>query len=333
MKKALCVMVVIGFLLVGSLPVAAETYTLGFLPFIGWAEYKVAEAKGFWEKQGITVKLVEYDLPLEAMRGVLNRRFDFMPTPLAAIVTPLNEGVVNSVYLGTLSIADHHKYLIIKNDLVNKSLKGHKIGIFLSDPSNNFLLSTYLKTVNTDLADVRLVEMSTKDLETNFRHNRLQVVLAIDRGNPFYEQADGVVAISTRDFYEPHGLFLVRQGGTAAIPPEDLKKILRGCVDAIEWIRDPVNWEEYKAILKQHFLAGMPDLSDEQIRAFTKEGKFFEPQILLEHNQQRLRDHFTQLRAFVVADGSLKADVLDAFTYNNVIYNQPLIEVLQEYGQ
>ncbi len=333
MKKMLCVMMVIGCVVGGSLPVAAETYTFGVVPFIGWSYCKVAELKGLWEKQGITVKVINYAVPADNVRGGGQRRFDIAPAPMAIVTTWRNAGAFDAVYLGTFSIADHHKYLIIKNDLVNKSLKGQTVGIFLSDPANNFLLSTYLNTVNTDLADVRLVEMSPEDLEANFLHNRLHAVMTIDRGNAFYEQADGVIAASTRDFYEPHGLFLVKKGGVGAIPPEDLKKILRGCVGAIEWIRDPTNWEEYTAILKQHFLVGLPDLSDDQIRAFTKEGKLVDPQTLLDHNQYRLRDYFTQFRTFLATEGEgvLKADELNEFTYDNVIKNQALIEVLQEF--
>jgi NitT/TauT family transport system substrate-binding protein len=243
-------------------------------------------------------------------------------------------GVFDAVYLGTLSIADRHKYVIIKKDLINKSLKGQTVGMFLIDPSNKYLLSTYLKTVNTSLADVRLVTMNSHDeLESNFIRDQLSVVLALDRGNNFYEKANGVIAISTHDFYEPHGLIAIRKDPLKTIPPEDLKKILRGCIEAIQWIRDPANWEEYKGILSQYFLAGRSDLSDEQFRELTKEGKFFDPQILLAHNQQQLSDYFTEVRHFFASEGIVKADVLNAFMYDKVIYNQPLIEVLQEYVQ
>lgn len=333
MKNVVCIMMLVGVLLVGSLSAAAETYTLGLLPLVGWSQYRVAEVKGLWEKQGVTVKIVDYVWPLDSAQGGAQRRFDLTPVPMAYTVTFRDAGAFDTMYLGTLSIADHHKYLIIKNDLVNKSLKGLTIGNFLpAESANNFFLASYLTTVNTDLADIRQVEMNPDELEANFRHNRLQAVLAVDRGNKFYEEADGVIAISTRDFYEPHGLSIIREGGKNAIPAEDLKKIMRGCVEAIEWIRDPANWEEYKAILQEYYLPpGSPELSDEQFRMMAQDAKFVDPQTLLEHNQQRLRDYFTQYRAFLVSQGSVQEDVLNAFTYDNVIHNQALIEVLQEY--
>jgi ABC-type nitrate/sulfonate/bicarbonate transport system substrate-binding protein len=333
MKKVLCVMVVIGFLLVGSLPVAAETYTLGFITNIAFAQYKVAEVKGFWEKQGVTVKFINYDEALDALRGVINRRYDLALLPIPVIATYRNAGVFDAVYLGTFSIPVHGKSLILKKDLFKKSLKGQTIGVFVNEVGNRFFLSNYLKTVNTDLADVRLVQMTINELEANFLNDRLQVVLTIDRGNKFYEKANGLVAISIKESYEPHGLAFIKEGGVSAIPLEDLKKILRGCVDAIQWIRDPANGEEYKAILKQSVFTDMPDLSDDRLQALMKVEKFVDPQTLLEHNQQLLSDYFTQYREFLIADGALKADVLDAFTYDNVIYNQALIEVLQEYVQ
>jgi NitT/TauT family transport system substrate-binding protein len=334
MKKALCVMVVIEFLLVGSLSVAAETYTLGSLQGIAWAEYRVAQVKGLWEKQGITVNVIDYDVPSEYVRGAMQRRFDLAPVPMPVIATFRNAAAFDAVYVGTFSIPAYGKSIILKKNLVKKSLKGQTIGVFVSDYANRFFLSTYLKTVNTDLADIRVVQMNSNDLEANFLNDRLQVVLtSVDQENPFYEQADGVIATSISDIYQPHGLCLVKEGGATAIPPEDLKKILRGCVDAIQWMRDPANWDEYKAILKEHIFVGMPDLSDDQIRALTKEEKFVDPQTLLDHNQHLLQDYFTQYREFLAADRSLNADVLNAFTYDNVIYNQVLIEVLQEYVQ
>lgn len=52
--------------------------------------------------------------------------------------------------------------------------------------------------------------------------------MSINMGNLFSEKVGGMVALSNQEFYEPHGLAVVRQGGVAAIPPDDLKKILRG---------------------------------------------------------------------------------------------------------
>jgi primosomal protein N'' len=49
--------------------------------------------------------------------------------------------------------------------------------MFIADPGNKFFLSNYLKTVNTNLADVQIVQMNSNDLQANFLHNRLQVVL------------------------------------------------------------------------------------------------------------------------------------------------------------
>lgn len=63
----------------------------------------------------------------------------------------------------------------------------------------------------------------------------------------------------------------------------------------------------------------------------TKAAKFVDPQTLLEHNQQKLHDLFTQFRAFLAEEELLKADVLNEFTYEHVITNQALIEVLQEF--
>jgi hypothetical protein len=99
-------------------------------------------------------------------------------------------------------------------------------------------------------------------------------------------------------------------------------------------MEDPANWGEYKAIMKQYILPpGIRELSDKQSRRLAQNHACPDPQALIEHNQQPLRDLFTAFRSFLVANGPVKEEVLKTFTYENVIYNQPLIGVLQEYVQ
>lgn len=332
MKRVVQMMTVVGLLLVSSITMAAEPYTLGTLSIIAWSEYRVAEVKGFWEKQGVDVKIVDYVWPLDSGRAGAQRRFDLTPLPMTYLVTFQDGGAFDAVYLGTFSLANQHKYLVIKKALANKELKGVTIGNFLPCAANDFFIANYLKTVNTNFADIRQVEMNPDGLESNFIQGRLQAVLTLDLADNFYEKGDGMVALSTQNFYEPHGLSIIRAGGAKSIPPEDLKKILRGVLDAILWMQDPANWEEYKAILKQYFLPpNTPELTDEQYRRLVQDHQFPDPQTLLEQNQQPLRDLFTEFRTFLAANGSVKDEVLQAFTYENAVYNQALIEVLQEY--
>jgi ABC-type nitrate/sulfonate/bicarbonate transport system substrate-binding protein len=292
----------------------------------------VAEVKGFWEKRGVDVKIVDYVWPLDSAKAGATRRFDLTPLPMTYLVTFQDAGAFDAVYLGSFSVANLHKYLVIKKELANKPLKGQTIGNFLPCAANDYFIANHLKTVNTNFADIRQVEMNPDGLQTNFAQGRLKAVLTLDLGDKFYEPADGMVALSTQDFYEPHGLCIIREGGAKAIPPEDLKNILRGIVDAILWMEDPANWEEYKAFMKQYILPpGTPELPDEQFRRLAQNHTYPDPQGMLEQNQQPLRDLFTEFRAFLVANGSVKEEVLKAFTYENAIYNQPLIEVLQEY--
>lgn len=334
MTRIFGIMVVIGVVWSGAMAGAAE-YSLGLLPQVGWSEYRVADVKGFWEKQGVTIKIVDYMWPTDSARAGAQRRIDLTPMPFTYLVSFQDGGAADAVYLGTLSITDLHKYLIIKKDLVNKSLKGQIVGNFLLCPANDFLIAAYLKSVNTSFADIRQVEMNADALEANFIQGRLPAVLTFyNQNNPFYEKANGVIALSTIDFYEPHGLGIIRAGRKTAIRREDVKKIMRGIIEAIEWIRDPANWEEYKTILKQYYLpADSPDLTDEQFRSLTRDHKFVDPKTLLEHNQQPLRDLFTRYREFLVANKSVKPEILDAFTYENTIYNEVLLEVLQEFAQ
>lgn len=133
MRTVLCGMLVIGCLLAGSLSEAAETYTISMLPDVAWSYYQVAEVKGLWEKQGVSVKLVHYTNPPDVIRGAIKRRVDFVPLPMPVIAGYQESGGADMTYLGTFSISDQHKYLIIKNDLANKSLKGQTIGIFANE--------------------------------------------------------------------------------------------------------------------------------------------------------------------------------------------------------
>ncbi len=92
MKNLVIMIVVIGYLLVGSLVIAAETYTLGFIPYVMWSHYKVAEVKGFWDKQGVSVEVINYANPLDTFQAGINKRFDFTDS-LAVVPLYRNTGV------------------------------------------------------------------------------------------------------------------------------------------------------------------------------------------------------------------------------------------------
>ena len=332
MKRTVWGLVFLGFFLLWSPQVTAKPYKLGFIHhLVLWSEYKIAETKGLWDKHGVEVELMEYTHPLDWSHAGQQRRFDLTPLPMAVMGMYWGKGLTDMVYLGTFGIADQHKYLIIKKSLVGKSLKGQAIGLFLNDHANLFILSSYLKTVNDSLADVRVVEMSSDELEANFIHNRLQAVLTLDQANEFYKKGDGVIAISTREFYEPHGLVAMSKDVFDAIPKEDLKNIMRGCIDGILWAHNQSNWNEYKAVINNGLFPDAPEMSDERIRTIIKEGKFVDPEILLEHNQVKLREYFTKFHTFLMEEKILPKNLLDALTFENVVQNQILIEVLNEY--
>ncbi len=188
-------------------------------------------------------------------------------------------------YLGTFSVADRHKNIIIKNDLVRKSLQGETIGVFLTDFAESVSFINLFKNRQYHPGRCPYRRDEPDELEANFEHNRLSVILTYGSRQSVLRAGQWCCGAHTQEFYEPHGFTVFTQDFLTTIPPEDLKKILRGCVEAIEWIRDPANWEEYKAILRQHILTDQPDLSDDQIRELLREGKYVDPQTLLVHNQ------------------------------------------------
>jgi ABC-type nitrate/sulfonate/bicarbonate transport system substrate-binding protein len=314
-----------------------ENYNFGVLRRLQAAPYRVAAVKGFWAQQGIAVNVIEYAHPLDLMRAAAQQRVDFAIAPPMSFLTRLSPAKVpEAIYLGTLGMADYLKYLILKQELLYHSLKGQTIGVFMMDFANEFLLSAYLRTVNTRLADIRQVVISPNELESNFLHNRLLAVLTVDLHNRFYAQANGVIAISTHEVYEPYGIYLVRKGGLASIPPVDLQKFLRGCVQALVWLRNPRHGEEYQAILRQFFPHYFPAngtvVSDTHFRTLMQECQFFDPPALTAHNHEILQAYCAHFHQFLSMEQLVPADVLAEFTYDKVVHNQALLKVLREFG-
>jgi|GEM_PF-1922015 len=338
-KKALIFSIIVALLMNPSY-IWAKTYQLSSLPYLGWAPYNIADVKGFWEEEGVKVEVTIFSSSPDYIKAVTSSPFDFIPVPLASIVDFNNAGL-DLVFTGTLDIANGFKQLILKKSLENKNLAGQLVGSYGDESSSKFLLAKYLKSVGNNLNDVRIVTMSNEDLASNFIFGRIKAAVFF---GPLKEKAliegDGFIAASTliplkknssQSIYtlDAYGLTMPR-GKYNKIPPEDLKRIFRGWIRAVKWMKNPKNEREFHQILNTYTFRNLPTFSTNTLNAMATETKFLSVNKLQKFNKTDIGAHLIEIRTVLADNGILKGKQLERFTINNIIKNKSLIEVLGE---
>lgn len=309
--------------------VQKNSYSLAMVPFVPWAVYNVAEKKGFWDKQNIRVTVEVYTTEDEYVDAVINDKNHFFPLPLASTIDFVNMGK-DLVYLGMLDRSNGHKHLILKNSHLNKSLNGETVAIYSEESTTKYTVARYLKTQGLNLADVNLVYLDDKSLADGFIKGDLKLVLAF-RGikERLRTEGDGSTVFTTGDYLDPFGINADRKV-LNNIPVSDLIKLYQGRFEALKWIENPDNWEEFKSIVNEVTFKGLPELSDEDVRVQLGEVKVPNTETLLRYNQSNLKSNFDDFKQIIVKNTILDEQYQDLFTFENIVQNQALIDTLKK---
>ena len=220
--------------------------------------------------------------------------------------------------------------LVVKKGLDPKTLKGQPFGVYTSEPSILFFLKQYLSAHNLKLSDVKLVEMDVEDLAVNFIAGRLQ---AISNYDPYAlraeQEGNGEVAATAGSYpgCMPEG-YAAKADVLKTIPRADLIKILKGWIEAVKWINDQANWEEYKQILNSKTYAGMGPYSDQELKDMLNTyASIHDVKTLVERNRTGggLLTFLTELKTMLKESNLLTKD----FTPEAIFDNSAIMEALQ----
>jgi len=218
--------------------------------------------------------------------------------------------------------------------------KGHSIdeyrtqpiGIFLNQPSCLYFLHRYLEPRRLSLSDFRIVEIHPPDLTAQFIAGRIPVIvnynpwatLAIKDGN-------GIALADSSQFPGgiPECLWGYRKQ-LETIPDQDIKKILAGWLQAVEWILEPENRDAYFTILNAKTFHDLHDYTKEELTNMIDGVKIHTRRELIERNRTGggLDIYLTRLKAFLAQTGRLDR----RFKNSDIFDNQWIMGVLTETG-
>jgi NitT/TauT family transport system substrate-binding protein len=327
MKRMLFVIAMV-ILLVTNLA-SARPYKIGMVPWIGWSPNNVADVKGFWTAQGLEVEVLSYANPGETYTALMNKRVDIVNTMMGSVVGFYMKDNP-CVIIAELDWSTGGDKLVVKKGLDPQTLKGQPFGVYTNEPSILFFLNQYLAAHQVKLSEVNLVEMDVEDLAVNFIAGRLQAISNYDPYALRAEQAGNGEVVASAGSYPgsiPEG-YAARVDVLQTIPHEDLVKILKGWIQAVQWINDPANWTEYTQILSTTTFAGMVPFTDADFQAMRRnDASIHAVPTLLARNQADggLVTYLRDIKTMLQDNNLLTKD----FTPADLFDRQAILEALQ----
>lgn len=304
----------------------ARTYKIGMLPWLGFSPNNVAEAKGFWKNRGINVKVINFSNAQDMQMALTHKRIDIAHQMIGSWIGMYNDGIPLTV-LAELDWSHGGDKIIVKRDFDIGKLKGQTAGVYLNSPAVLFFLNKYLEP-NIKLSDIRIAELEVEGLTDNFISGRFKAIVNFDPEAIRAERkGNGKLVATSADFPGciPEG-YASRKDILNTVPKEDLVKIIMGWNDAVKWIKNDSNWQEFKEILNNITFEGDPPYSDGDLKQMLESVRIHDADMLRERNKNNggLYGYMSELREMMKKNNMLKKDFKPEDIFNNKIITQAL---------
>ena len=303
---------------------ATHSYKIAMCPWIAWAPISIADAKGMWTKRGLKMEVVNQ--LGEDTSAIEQRRVDLAIDMIGNFIGMQQKGITITI-LGELDWSNGGDKVILR-DKNQPTKAGDTVGVYHNDPAVLMLLARYLATRKLTLSDVKVVEYDPEALTGHFITGNFSTILSYE---PYSLQAeqDGGTVVATSATYPgcmPEGLG-GRSEAIAAIPKEDLKKIMEGWLEAVHWSQDPANWAEYCTIVNTRTFAEPTPFDDAAIKHMLTNVSIHDAPTLGTRNATgaSLFKHVDDTRDVLSKAGMLKSE----FSAKTLVDTSVLLEVLQ----
>ncbi|MBC7878437.1 MAG: ABC transporter substrate-binding protein [Anaerolineales bacterium] len=212
--------------------VAAEPIRVEFTQW--WGDYTliIAQEKGFFEKYGVVVEPVYYEVFSDTYPDLASGQID---GALIAVGDIIN--INRSANMKILAISDDGSFMsIMARPEINtvEDLKGKTIGVLIGT-QYELMVSEMLRSANMEADDVNVVAMNPEDASVALRNNRVQAVFTWE---PFLSDAilDGNKVIYPTD--RSLRLFpdmIVFRESLVEERPDDIKAFLQAWFEAVDY--------------------------------------------------------------------------------------------------
>ena len=321
-----CYLIGLCFILVST--VQARTYKIGVVPWAGWSPIHVADAKGFWKEQGVDVEVINYYDNTKILSDVRKKRIDIGFDMVGTIVGFYLRGVSLTVISETDWSHGGDK-IIIKKGLHVLQFKGRPFGVYLNKPSVTFFLNEYLSTMGMRISDARVIQLDPDRLADKFIAGLFNIIVLYDPHALRAAQNGNGEVIATSATYEgciPEGMYM-RPDVLAQMPEQDLEKIFKGWIKAVQWIKKPPNWREFKDILNSRTFKDDAPYSDGDLREMMNGVRIHEVSQQLERNRDGggLHQYLKELNTFFIDNKKFKKE----FKPEEIFNNKAIVKVLE----
>lgn len=310
-----------------GLSLVARPLTVGTVCWAGFSDLNVAEAKGFWAKQGLDVELVMYQSNQALNADLCYGRIDVALDMIGSWVGMQQAGV-DLVILGEHDWSHGGDKIVAKRSFDPAALKGKSVGVYLNQPSVTVFLDRFLRTHQLSVSDVELVEMSPHGLADSFISGRLAIIVDYDpQASRAVQEGDGRVFATSATYpgIIPEG-FAAMRDRWRQISAEDRLKFWRGVLRAMAWLRDESHWPEYQDILNRKTFPLDDDYTEAQLKVMLSGVSMHTLTKLDERNAPGggLESYLDELHGFMKRTGQLRrpidaSSLLDTQSFLQVI--------------
>lgn len=229
-----------------------EPLKIGLNVWIGEGLYYVAQEKGFFDKEGVKVELINFDDGANAKQLINTNKIDAVYVTGESIVI-LNEAgskvkaiAMNDTSFGADGIVASKEIKTIKD------LKGKKVAVEIGNASN-FLLAYFLKQNGMSMNDIEVVNSAAPDAGAAFVAGKVDAAVTWEPWlSKAKEREGGHILVSTKDQdSQIMGVMPVFRQEVLDTRKDDVKKMLRALFEARTWIL--ANSDEANKMIAPHF--------------------------------------------------------------------------------
>ncbi|MBF0273782.1 MAG: ABC transporter substrate-binding protein [Nitrospinae bacterium] len=231
-----------------------KTYSFGIAEF--WMPYGaafVAQEKGFWKAEGVDVE-VRMFTGYDGVPAFKHGKLDFYNIITSSAIELINEYPEN-IFIYEYDWSNGGDKFLLSNSIKDiNELKGKIIGMYSDDISLRFFLSKILKKQSSlTLSDVKMRQAKdTPSLSKAFKRGVFSAVIQFDpEATKLVNEGAGRPIANSAEYPGVIGDGFITQKKLLKENPEDVKKVLRGWLSAVQWLSEPKNKNEYYEILNR----------------------------------------------------------------------------------
>ncbi len=178
MKKWFITLVLIGILAM-SASFAQQKVSLGVQPWLGYGPWWVAEEKGYFEENGVDVKLINFTWDQDMSAGLASGNLDVQAAATNTLITLINQNIDVQGFL--LMDASYEADAIMASKEIDsiKDLVGKKVAYELGSTSD-LLLNYALGEAGYTISDVEAVPMGADAAGLSLITNRVDAAVTYE---------------------------------------------------------------------------------------------------------------------------------------------------------